>query len=171
MTSPSDPKTSVPYQTGISLACERAGRRIARNETGLASSRPQFPFKWGDCWHFAVEYEVEDFATELGFFVDFMGFSLNALSPEYAMFMSPDDDVFIAIKPANNGAVQDFRSFRVCFMLEGILAAARELQDCGIAFVSLPQPMADVERPMYRAEMKSPNGLRIELWGVDERQF
>ncbi len=171
MTLADRPAPVLPFQSGIAPECARMGDLIANTERPPSDARTGFPFKWGDCWHFAVEYRVADFASELGFFVHFMGFSLNALSPEYAMFMSPGEDVFIAIKPAGQGAEsRDMGAFRICFMLENILDATNRMKERGIAFDTAPQPLADVDRPMYRAELTSPNGLRIELWGFDKRR-
>lgn len=165
------PETVPPFQANISAECVRIGRLIASNEVNLTEASPEFPFEWGDCWHFAVEYNVNDFSAELGFFVHFMGFSLNALSRGYAMLMSPGEDVFIAIRSVDRDATAcGVDSFRICFMLKDVLAAVSKMEQRGIALDTAPQPLSDVDHPMYRADLMSPNGLKIELWGFGGRQ-
>jgi hypothetical protein len=48
-----------------------------------------FPFAWGETWKQCVEYKVDDFPAEVGFFIDVLGLPVNAIDPDYAMFTSP----------------------------------------------------------------------------------
>src|SRR3990170_7954016 len=63
----------------------------------------QFPFSWGKNWKQNIEYMVDDFPAEVGFFIDILGFPVNAFDPDYAMFTSPQGDFYISIVPAQEG--------------------------------------------------------------------
>ena len=36
-----------------------------------------FAFTWGTCWTSIVQYQVDDYAAEIGFFLDGLGFTLG----------------------------------------------------------------------------------------------
>src|SRR3972149_253178 len=43
-----------------------------------------FPFVWGTQWKQCIEYRADDFAAEVGFFIDILGLPVNAFDPDYA---------------------------------------------------------------------------------------
>ncbi|MHC5057390.1 MAG: hypothetical protein ACYTKD_22175, partial [Planctomycetota bacterium] len=60
-----------------------------------------FPFKWGECWNQCAQYAAEDYAAEVGFFIDVLSLPVNTISPEFTMFTSPERDFFFAVVPAS----------------------------------------------------------------------
>ena len=66
-----------------------------------------FPFKWGRTWKHCIEYHVEDFASEAGFFIDILGLQVSAFSPTYAQFTSPDQEFTFAVTAAAEGEPVD----------------------------------------------------------------
>ncbi len=46
-----------------------------------APSQP-YPFTAGEGWKFNLVYTVDDYAAEIGFFIDVLGFQVLAFSPE-----------------------------------------------------------------------------------------
>ncbi len=125
-----------------------------------------FPFVWGDSWKQCIEYRVDDFPAEVGFYTDILGLPVNALDPGYAMFTSPQGDFFISVVPspqAEQSTPPD--AFRLQFMVQDILATAQLLQQRGIEFDQAPQPIHP-DSTLSIASFRTPHGLCIELWGM-----
>ncbi len=124
-----------------------------------------FPFVWGDAWKQCIEYRVDDFAAEVGFFTDILGLPVNALDPGYAMFTSPRGDFFFSVVPtahAEQATPPD--AFRLQFMVQDILATTLLLQQRGIDFEQTPQPLQPGSS-LSIASFRTPHGLCVELWG------
>lgn len=125
-----------------------------------------FPFVWGETWKQCVEYRVDDFAAEVGFFIDVLGLPVNAFDPGYAMFTSPQGDFFFAVVPtphAEQSTPPD--AIRLQFMVKDVLATAQELEQRGIFFEQPPQPL----RPgssLSIGYFRTPHGISVELWGA-----
>lgn len=134
--------------------------------------KPSFPFAWNEtwegCWKQCVEYRVSDLAGEMSFFVDRLGFSIYALQADYAMFTSPDQAFFLAIRPAADDAPAAApNSIGIEFMVADINAAVAELEGRGVRFEEAAKPCMEGS-PMYIAYLRTPNGIRITLWGMGE---
>ena len=136
-----------------------------------------FPFTWGERWKQCVEYRVDDFAAEVGFFIDILGLTVNALDPDYAMFTSPDGIFFFAVvaAPQDPAAITpEFAAgvsstppdaIRLQFMVADIFATVEELESRGIAFEQQPQPIRPAST-LHIATFFTPHGICIDLWGV-----
>ena len=124
-----------------------------------------FPFTWGERWKQCVEYRVDDFAAEIGFYIDILGLPVNALDPDYAMFTSPQGDFFFAVVPADAGDSTPPDAIRLQFMLNDIFAAVEELESRGIAFEQPPQRVHP-SAALHIATFRTPHGICIDLWGM-----
>jgi catechol 2,3-dioxygenase-like lactoylglutathione lyase family enzyme len=148
-----------------------ARRAVTRADWDQLWKKPThpFPFSWGSSWKQCIEYKVADFPAEVGFFIDILGFPVNAFDPDYAMFTSPGGDFFFSVVPAREGEhpTQD-GAIRLQFMVENIIETARELERRGVKFDQLPAPVADNSAFMI-GFFRTPNGIAIELWGFDSR--
>lgn len=118
-----------------------------------------FAFEWGRCWNAAVEYEVKDFESEVGFFVDGLGFQINALSTDFCMVMSPAKDCYISFCKGD----ADAQGFSLQFMVDDLLTACKELISRGISLVE-PIPR-EPNQSMGMARLQTPAGIPIKLWG------
>ncbi len=123
-----------------------------------------FAFRWGKRWKHCIEYRVEDFAAEVGFFIDVLGFPVKAFNEAYAMFTSPDEAFYLAILPADerNPATPP-ASLRLQFMIAGLERTVEELARRGVEFSVLPQPISPGST-MHIAVFHTPHGLPVELW-------
>lgn len=133
-----------------------------------------FPFKWGKPWKQCVEYKVDDFAAEVGFYIDVLGLSVIALDPDYAMFTSPGGDFYFAVVPVfSGGESTPPEAIRLQFMVADILTTASVLEERGIEFEAPPLPCQEGSR-LYIGYFRSPHGIPIDLWGIvgneDEQQ-
>lgn len=125
-----------------------------------------FPFSWGTCWNHCVQYTVEDYAAEVGFFIDVLGFPVNTLGPEFTMFKGPDSEFFFAVAPVSEErSATPPDTIELMFMVNDILATAKDLESRGIVFEQKPQPYGDEGSPMYTGHFRTPNRLRVVLWG------
>jgi catechol 2,3-dioxygenase-like lactoylglutathione lyase family enzyme len=128
-----------------------------------------FPFAWGERWKQCVEYRVDDFAAEIGFYIDILGLPVNALDPDYAMFTSPGGDFYLAVVAASPEETALLSTppdaIRLQFMVADIFATVEELEGRGIAFEQQPQSI----RPgstLHIATFLTPHGICVDLWGV-----
>jgi len=143
---------------------QRAKTRQDWDELWKMSTNP-FPFTWGESWKHCVEYKVDDFAAEVGFFVDILGLPVNAFDPSYAMFTSPGGDFFIGIVPAQekvDSTPQD--AIRLQFMVEDIIATTKELEYRGVIFEQQPEPCQSGSS-LYIGYFRTPHGIPVDLWG------
>jgi catechol 2,3-dioxygenase-like lactoylglutathione lyase family enzyme len=127
-----------------------------------------FPFSWGKTWKHCIEYKVKDFAAEVGFFIDFLGFPVNAFDPDYAMFTSPNGEFFFSVVPVQEGEESTPpNAIRLQFMIENIKETASELERRGIVFEQWPAP-GSLGSSLLIGTFRSPNGIGIELWGFEQ---
>jgi len=124
-----------------------------------------FPFAWGDAWKQCIEYKVDDFAAEVGFFIDVLGLPINAFDPDYAMFTSPHGDFFFAVVPALEGHSTPPDALRLQFMVADIFETTAELEQRGIAFESPPAPV-NSGSALHIAWFRTPHGICVDLWGM-----
>jgi len=125
-----------------------------------------FPFTWGAFWKQCIEYKVDDFAAEVGFYTDILGLPVNALDPVYAMFTSPGGDFFIAIVPTPEGTRSTPPdAIRIQFMVADVFATAKELERRGISLEQWPQPCT-TGSSLYIGYFRTPHGICVDLWGL-----
>jgi len=144
-----------------------AGRATSQAQWEKLWKHPanSFPFVWGDSWKQCIEYRVDDFPAEVGFYTDILGLPVNALDPGYAMFTSPQGDFFISVVPSPQAEQSTPpNAFRLQFMVQDIIATAQLLQQRGIEFDQAPQPLHP-DSSLSIASFRTPHGLSIELWG------
>jgi catechol 2,3-dioxygenase-like lactoylglutathione lyase family enzyme len=147
---------------------EIAGRAQSQEVWDRLWKPPQnpFPFSWGEGWKHCVEYKVDDFAAEVGFYVDVLGFPVNALDPEHAMFTGPNDEFFIAIVPTLVvGQSTPPEAIRLQFMVADILATTKILETRGVTFEQQPGP-CEAGSSFFTSTFRTPHGICVDLWGI-----
>ena len=126
-----------------------------------------FPFDYGTCWNFCVEYRVADFEAEIGFLIDGLSLESYALQPGFAMFTDPGKAFFFSVATTEKGTPADPRSFKLSFMVKRIRETVADLEGRGIPMASAiecPWPNS----PMLFTTFLTPNGISIDLWGMPE---
>jgi len=143
-----------------------ASAKTQEDWSKLEASLPyQFPFDWGNCWRQSTEYRVRDFAVEVGFYTDVLGFSIVLLSDTYAMFTSPDNAFNVAFVPVEPGTETPPHALAIEFMVNSIAETVQKLQHRGVSFESLPSP--PTSHPILTtAVFRTPNAIQIRLWSV-----
>jgi len=127
-----------------------------------------FPFDWGDSWKHCIEYKVDDFAAEVGFFIDYLGLPVAAFSPSYAMFTSPGQDFFFSFSSVQEGEQSTPPdTLRMQFRVRDIQRTVEELEERGIIFENRPDEL-EVKDTMKTCCFRSPHGICIELLGIPE---
>jgi catechol 2,3-dioxygenase-like lactoylglutathione lyase family enzyme len=143
----------------------RASNRADWERLWKRSTYP-FPFSWGESWKQCVEYRVDDFAAEVGFYIDILGLPVNAFDPDYAMFTSPNGEFFFSVVPVSEGeSCTPPDAIRIQFMVSDILEIAAELERRGIAFEHYPQPCVEGSS-LFIGYFRTPHGICIDLWGL-----
>ena len=146
---------------------QRAATRDDWDRLWKKSTYP-FPFTWGKSWKQCIEYKVADFPAEVGFFIDVLGFPVNAFDPDYAMFTSPDGDFYFSVVPVEDKAeVTSPNSIRLQFMVERIMDTAVELERRGVKFDQWPG-VSSSSSSLIIGSFRTPNGISIELWGFEQ---
>jgi len=145
---------------------QRAATRDDWDQLWKKSTFP-FPFSWDHSWKQCIEYKVADFAAEVGFFIDILGFPVNAFDPDYAMFTSPNGEFFFSVVPAQadeESTPPD--AIRLQFMVVKLIETAVELQRRGVVFEQWPAPTGE-NSPLQIGSFRTPHGIGIDLWGID----
>jgi catechol 2,3-dioxygenase-like lactoylglutathione lyase family enzyme len=127
-----------------------------------------YPFPPGEGWKFCIEYRVDDFAAEIGFFIDVLGFSVYSFSPSYAQFVSPDQGFLFGVSAIQEGEQSTLPdTLRLKLNVSDLLATVQELERRGIIFEQPPAPMQEGTR-LQIAVFRTPHGIPIDLWGEGE---
>jgi len=145
--------------------------RRAQNEAEWQAAwrepRFPFPFQFGKDWKMCVQYLVEDFAAEVGFFIDVLGFPVGAFSPNYAQFTSPGSEFTFGVATLEGNPGTPPESISLQFMLNDLPGTIQELERRGVEFEY--KPVAVGMSPAI-AVLRTPHGVRLELWGMAQPQ-
>jgi catechol 2,3-dioxygenase-like lactoylglutathione lyase family enzyme len=124
-----------------------------------------FPFLWTKGWKQCIEYRVDDYAAEVGFYIDFLGFPVDEFGPQYARLTSPTGDFYIGVEACPEGqAATPVTGFRLQFLITDVFELVEELQKRGVAFELPPRPQSR-DKSMVAAAFKTPHGITVELIG------
>ena len=149
---------------------EIAQRAQTREDWDALWKPPQqyFPFEWGAPWKQCIEYKVDDFAAEVGFFIDVLGLPVNAFNADYAMFTSPGHDFYFAVVPTPEGSRgTPADAFRLQFMVADIFATTQELARRGVHLEHEARPIYEGSQ-QWVASFCTPHGIALEIWGLVE---
>jgi predicted enzyme related to lactoylglutathione lyase len=125
----------------------------------------EFPFAWGPCWRATVELRVADFAAELGFYLDLLGFVSHAAGADFAMLATPDHAFGFSLAPAGRSAPTPPESISIQFRVAELPRTVEELRRRGVPIAQEPLPNGSGSR-LHTAAFLTPNGHRIQLWGL-----
>jgi catechol 2,3-dioxygenase-like lactoylglutathione lyase family enzyme len=124
--------------------------------------RYPLPFHFSG-WKASFQYHVDDFAAEIAFFIDMLGFPVSAFSPSQAQFTTPDEDFFFNVAAATPEApATPPETLRLQFHVDDLEKLLRILQTRGVEFERLATQQAPTEA--IQACLFTPHGVRIELW-------
>lgn len=124
-----------------------------------------FPFEFLSGWKFCVEYKVDDFAAEVGFFIDILGFPVIAFSPSYAQFTTPGGDFCISVSSLRETEKSTPpETIRLQFRVEDILETTGMLVQRGIVFEQTPIPIQTGSNQVA-GYFRTPHGVCVDLWG------
>jgi len=127
-----------------------------------------YPFTAGEGWKFCIEYRVNDFAAEIGFFIDVLGFSVYSFSPSFAQFTSPSQSFLFGVSATPEGEQSTSPdTLRLQFKVSDLIASVQELEQRGISFEQSPMPVQE-GTSMHIAIFRTPHGIPVDLWGEVE---
>jgi len=123
-----------------------------------------FPFKFGSGWKFCFEYRVDDFAAEVGFYIDVLGFTVRAFSPHYAQFSSPGGELCISIVQAGEGEESTPPdTIRLQLHIRDLEKTCRELESRNVVYEKSLGIEQDAESTLA-GFFRTPHGVRFDLW-------
>lgn len=122
-----------------------------------------YPFISPGGWQFCFEYKVDDFAAEVGFFIDVLGFTVRAFSPSYAQFTSPGGEICFSVLSAGEGDESTPPdSIRLYLNVDDIQKVSSQLTNRGVKFEAYPAK-GSLQSVIHSGSFRSPHGVSIEL--------
>lgn len=126
-------------------------------------ARFPFPFAWGQGWKHNMQYYADDFAAEVGFYIDVLGFPVQAFSSRYAQFTGPEQDFFFTVAAATEDQPSTPPDvLRLQFQISNLPAVLDELENRGVAFETSYDK--ESEGAPY-ASFRTPHGILVEILG------
>lgn len=147
-------------------------KRVENFAISNTSELPKNPYSphWGSCWKLSFEYKVTNFAAEIGFFIDILGFETNIFSTSYAMFTNPDQDSFFSIIQAQGEETPtQAESIKIHFVVKDLFQLSDELKNRNVSFLQPPMSAGE-GTDLYSAILETPHGVMIELWGTKKQE-
>ncbi len=127
-----------------------------------------FEFSTSGSWKQCIEYRVDDFAAEIGFWIDILGLQVIAFSPDYVQFSSPGGEFTFAVSATLDGqASTPPGTFRIQFFVQDLLKTVEELVHRSLTFDQPPVPQQP-DSTLYFATFSTPHGIPIDLCGEVE---
>ena len=155
----------------FSTLCQNLGRNRIRSFSADSNSEQpstvDYPFVWGECWTANIGVAVDDFESEVGFWVDIMGFRPFAFFESTLMFRSPDNSFGMSLSQATEDYPPS-HSITVELMLDNLEEATETIRSCGAEFSKTLFPVWGEGQTMRTSELVSPAGFRVILWGMVE---
>jgi catechol 2,3-dioxygenase-like lactoylglutathione lyase family enzyme len=125
-----------------------------------------FPFAL-DGWKQCLCYVVDDYAAEVGFYVDVLGLPAPLFGPDNALLTSPGKDFYFQIaEVTEDEKATPPDTIGLMFYVSNMMEACAELESRGVVFDDPPTPMGGPDSTFYSAEFHSPHGVAVNLWGV-----
>lgn len=135
---------------------------------GWRESLHPFAFEFKGHWKFNIEYKVDDYAAEVGFFIDILGFPVVEFSPSHAQFTTPDQEFTFSVAAALEGeGSTNPETLRLQFMVDEIMETCKELELRGAKFEQPPQKLPDGSG-LFVGYFRTPHGVPIDLWGFHQ---
>ncbi len=129
-----------------------------------------YPFEWERGYKYCIEYQVEDFAAEVGFYVDILGITVDSISPSRAQFSSPDQELALAVSAVDpERPAPPPTNLRLQMFIQNLEGTVEELSKRGVVFERLPEP-STADADLLVSAFQTPNGMTIELWGFAKSQ-
>jgi hypothetical protein len=148
-------------------------RRVQTQQDWDALWRPPthaFPFAFSSAssWKQCLEYRVDDFAAEIGFWIDILGLQVIAFSPDYVQFNSPGGEFTFAVSSTfEDQPSTPPWSLRIQFAVQDLTQTVEELERRSITFDQLPIPQHP-DSNLYSATFSTPHGIPIDLVAESE---
>jgi len=151
------------------LQIARESKSPAEWEKKWRQPQYSFPFNFGEWWTMTVEYQVQDYAAEVGFYTDILSFPINALDRAYAMFTGPNEEFHISVSPCPIGdKPTPPNAFKLVFMVKDLKSTAAELRQRGVLFEMEPSLFGGPGTNFLTGFFRTPHGIRIALWSMVE---
>jgi len=124
-----------------------------------------YPFTHGGGAKLSIDYKVDDYPAEIGFFIDVLGFPVWAFSPSYAQLTNPERDLFFSVTAARPGEQSTPpETLRLNIQVSNLVQVSEELERRGVIF-DQPITPQESDNNLHTASFRTPHGVLIVLWG------
>ena len=124
-----------------------------------------YAFKPGPGWAINWVYTVEDYAAEIGFLIDVLGFPVLAFSPSQAQLASPEGGFALTVLSAREDSpATPPDSVHLQLSVAALSSTVKELERRGVTFDRQPAPAGE-DLAWQSAAFRTPHGIVIELVG------
>lgn len=152
----------------LELAREGLGNTEVRERWGRPADL--YPFTPGTCWTPHIRYTVDDYESEIGFFVDLLGFEVVAFDDSCAMFRDPEGVFHLQVSPTLESDATPPDTISLEFMVGNPVASAKALRSRGVVFEKDLAPCVEGS-DLYYGRFRTPHGVAVEFWGMrDEKE-
>jgi hypothetical protein len=123
-----------------------------------------FPFFWADAWKTTFEFEVNDYPSEVGFFTDILGLTVDEFGEEFVRFILPEAAICLTVKHNPSTPFPVDPSMRLQIHINRLTETISELKNRGVKFTQLPSEI-QTGTGEAKATLITPNGVSIDLIG------
>jgi catechol 2,3-dioxygenase-like lactoylglutathione lyase family enzyme len=124
-----------------------------------------YPFIHGNGPKLSIDYKVDDYPAEIGFFIDVLGFRVWAFSPSAAQFTNHEKDLFFSVSAARPGEQSaPPGTLRLNIQVSNLDQVVAQLEQRGVVF-DQPITPQDPDDNHCTAGFRTPHGVLIVLWG------
>jgi hypothetical protein len=122
--------------------------------------------KWDECWKACVEYAVPELHAEVGFYIEVLGFGINAAWDNRVMLISPDSAYTFTLYSEPTAIPS--KSLNMQFMVKNIIEIDKAMKANGIPYTQQLKKAWGEENPMKTIIVKTPSGIDLTVWGFDK---
>jgi catechol 2,3-dioxygenase-like lactoylglutathione lyase family enzyme len=122
--------------------------------------------KWGDCWKACVEFAVPQLEAEVGFYIEVLGFGINATWDNRVMLISSDGAYTFTLYSDKDA--QPANALKMQFMVSNIAEIDAAMRKCGVPYVQELKKVWGENNDMKTIVVKTPSGIDLTVWGKDK---
>ena len=126
--------------------------------------KPKCLIKFDNSWHQIIEYVVDDFLAEVGFYSNILGLVPSSLGQDYAKFSNRELLFFISFVPSSEERpATPPDSVHIQLLVKDMKRITWEFKQRGVRFIRKPEQMSE---DMSCATIITPGGMILDFWIV-----
>lgn len=116
--------------------------------------------KWEDFpLFFTIEYKVNNYFEEVGFWRKVFGLEFLSISKDYAILKHPENSWTFSIKKWESSMIDSSNDFKIQFYTDDLDESIKHIEHSGVEFSIVR--ISDNQRYL---EIDTPNNKKVEVW-------